>query len=164
LKELRAELFLTMRIERWVLKGKNTELARKAFTSHVRAYATHPSDEKHIFHVRNLHIGHLAKSFALREAPATITSHSSHLVKKKTISKGKDKKPRSVTSTRVSKGVREKDWNEEHDKGAESRMQAAVRAQGRLSKKKGVLMSYGGMDEFHVASGDVLERLTQGRI
>ena len=130
----------------------------------MRAYATHPSDEKHIFHVRHLHIGHLAKSFALREAPGAITSHSSRTVKSKPVSRGKDKKPRTATSTRVSRGVREKDWNEEYDKDAESRMREAVRAQGRLSKKKGVLMSYGGTDEFQVTSGDVLEKLTQGKV
>jgi len=130
----------------------------------MRAYATHPSDEKHIFHVRHLHIGHLAKSFALREAPGAITSHSSRSVKNKSVLKGKGKKSKHATSTRVSRGVRERDWNEEHDKVAESRMREAVRAQGRQSKKKGVLMSYGGMGEFQVASGDALEKLTQGRI
>ena len=130
----------------------------------MRAYATHPSDEKHIFHVRHLHIGHLAKSFALREAPGAITSHSSRPAKSKSVSRGRDKKNKAAASTRVSKGVREKDWNEEHDKDAESRMQKAVRAQGRLSKKKGVLMSYGGTNEFQVTSGDALEKLTQGRV
>lgn len=131
----------------------------------MRAYATHPSDEKHIFHVRHLHIGHLAKSFALREAPGVVTSRSSHPPKQKRTPNGKEKKKsKSTTSTRVSKGVREKDWNEEHDKDAEVRMKEAVRAQGRLSKKKGVLMSYGGMDEFQVASSNVLEKLSQGKI
>jgi len=76
---------------------------------------------------------------------------------------GKDKKFKPTTSTRVSKGVREKDWIEEHDNDAEVRMREAVRAQGRLSKKKGVLMSYGGMGEFQVASGDVVEKLAQGK-
>lgn len=47
-------------------------LARKAFWSTCRAYATHPAAEKHIFHVKRLHLGHLAKSFALREAPSNI--------------------------------------------------------------------------------------------
>jgi hypothetical protein len=51
---------------------QNASLARNAFLSHVRAYATHPSDEKQLFHVRNLHLGHLAKSFGLREAPGDI--------------------------------------------------------------------------------------------
>lgn len=40
--------------------------------SHIRAYATHPSNEKDLFHIRFLHLGHLAKSFALREAPAMV--------------------------------------------------------------------------------------------
>ncbi|EDQ86203.1 uncharacterized protein MONBRDRAFT_33876 [Monosiga brevicollis MX1] len=40
-----------------------------AFTAYVRAYATYPSAMKGIFHVKHLHLGHLAKSFALREAP-----------------------------------------------------------------------------------------------
>lgn len=126
----------------------------------MRAYATHPSDEKHIFHVRHLHIGHLAKSFALREAPKEITTNTSRSARNKTISKGKDKRPKLTASTRVSKGVREMDRNEEHDKDAESRMREAVRAQGRLSKKKGVLMSYGGAGEFQVAPGEVLEKLS----
>lgn len=62
----------------------------------------------------------------------------------------------------MSKGIREKDWNEEHDRDAEARMKEAVRAQGRLSKKKGILMSYGGTSEFQVANGDALETLAQG--
>jgi ATP-dependent RNA helicase DDX31/DBP7 len=51
-------------------------LARKAFWSTVRAYATHPSAEKHVFHVKKLHLGHLAKSFSLREAPSNIHEKS----------------------------------------------------------------------------------------
>lgn len=51
---------------------QNARLAKKAFSSHVRAYATHPSSEKQFFHVKNLHLGHLAKAFGLREAPAGI--------------------------------------------------------------------------------------------
>lgn len=38
----------------------------------MRAYATHPSNEKQFFHVKNLHLGHMAKAFGLREAPAGI--------------------------------------------------------------------------------------------
>jgi ATP-dependent RNA helicase DDX31/DBP7 len=51
-------------------------LARKAFWSTVRAYATHPSAEKHVFHVKKLHLGHLAKAFSLREAPSNIHEKS----------------------------------------------------------------------------------------
>lgn len=38
----------------------------------MRAYATHPSHLKHIFHVRSLHLGHVAHAFGLAEAPARI--------------------------------------------------------------------------------------------
>ncbi|PWN29709.1 DEAD-domain-containing protein [Jaminaea rosea] len=68
--------------ERWVLRTSTSSptsaatLARKAFLSHIRAYATHPSNEKDLFHVRFLHLGHLAKSFALREAPEVIKSNA----------------------------------------------------------------------------------------
>lgn len=77
--------------ERWVLRRKeNAELARRAFTSHMRAYATHPSNEKHIFHVRHLHIGHLAKAFALREAPKTITDGKNKMA---SVSKSRGSRP-----------------------------------------------------------------------
>ena len=45
------------------------ELARRAFLAHVRAYPTREKSVKHIFSARALHLGHVAKSFALREAP-----------------------------------------------------------------------------------------------
>ncbi|KAE8269917.1 hypothetical protein A4X09_0g2432 [Tilletia walkeri] len=63
--------------ERWVLASEDSAaLARKAYMSHIRAYATHPAAEKHIFHTRFLHLGHLAKAFALREAPTAIKKHA----------------------------------------------------------------------------------------
>lgn len=47
-------------------------IARGAFWAFVKSYATHPSSEKHVFHIKNLHLGHIAKSFGLREAPSDI--------------------------------------------------------------------------------------------
>jgi ATP-dependent RNA helicase DDX31/DBP7 len=129
--------------ERWVLRRKeNAELARRAFTSYMRAYATHPSNEKHIFHNRHLHTGHLAKAFALREAPNTITDR-----KNKISSVSKSRGSRSAT---------------QHDVGdAEQRMQDIVRAQGRLSKKGGRMVS-SGTSEFQIASGAALDSLIHG--
>ena len=43
--------------------------AADAFRSFVGAYATNPAHLRHIFHVRRLHLGHVAHSFALREPP-----------------------------------------------------------------------------------------------
>ncbi|OUM61445.1 hypothetical protein PIROE2DRAFT_24694, partial [Piromyces sp. E2] len=64
---------IQMKLERFVLSSPELVLsAKKAFSSFVRAYATHSSSEKHIFHIKKLHLGHLAKCFALREAPSNI--------------------------------------------------------------------------------------------
>ncbi|XP_077624603.1 ATP-dependent DNA helicase DDX31 [Crocuta crocuta] len=47
--------------------------AKKALQSFIRAYATYPRELKHIFHVRALHLGHVAKSFGLRDAPQNLS-------------------------------------------------------------------------------------------
>ena len=44
-------------------------LAADAFRSYVGAYATHPRHLRDIFHIKKLHLGHVAHSFALREQP-----------------------------------------------------------------------------------------------
>ncbi|KAI9754163.1 MAG: hypothetical protein M4579_004831 [Chaenotheca gracillima] len=57
-------------IERWALeKPQVLEQARRAFQSHVRAYATHVASERSIFNIKTLHLGHLAKAFGLRDRP-----------------------------------------------------------------------------------------------
>lgn len=59
-----------LNVERWLLEDTDKhDLALKAFISHVRAYATHLASEREIFNVKALHLGHLAKSFGLRESP-----------------------------------------------------------------------------------------------
>ena len=63
-----------MTLQRYFLLTKGLETAQKAFQSFVRAYTTHIATEKHIFHIKKLHLGHLAKSFCLREAPQQIQS------------------------------------------------------------------------------------------
>ncbi|XP_034351887.1 ATP-dependent DNA helicase DDX31 isoform X2 [Arvicanthis niloticus] len=47
--------------------------AKKALQSFIRAYATYPKELKSIFHVRALHLGHVAKSFGLRDAPRNLS-------------------------------------------------------------------------------------------
>ncbi|KAJ5558621.1 hypothetical protein N7535_008838 [Penicillium sp. DV-2018c] len=62
-----------MDVERWALGNPEyLEMARRAFQSHVRAYATHIASERSIFDIKELHLGHLAKSFALRDRPGKI--------------------------------------------------------------------------------------------
>ena len=67
--EVRATEF-QLDVERWVLSEQgNREMAKRAFQSHVRAYATHVASERKWFDIKELHLGHLAKAFGLREAP-----------------------------------------------------------------------------------------------
>jgi hypothetical protein len=47
----------------------------------VRAYATHSSDTKGIFKVQALHLGHAAKSFAMRESPAALRNYDDVIAK-----------------------------------------------------------------------------------
>lgn len=129
---------------------QNAEAARKAFRSHIRAYATHPSDEKHMFHVRHLHLGHLAKAFALREAPSTATGGSS-----KSKSKAMSSKASAAGRSRKTGGDDADNYNV-HD--AERRMEHVVRAQGRLTKKGGKMVR-SGTSEFQIAGGYDLEKL-----
>ncbi|KIN00337.1 hypothetical protein OIDMADRAFT_199727 [Oidiodendron maius Zn] len=60
-------------VERWALESpKYLEMARRGYQSHIRAYATHVAEERHIFNMQTLHLGHLAKAFALRDKPGSI--------------------------------------------------------------------------------------------
>lgn len=121
----------------------------------MRAYATHPSTEKHIFHVRHLHIGHLAKAFALRDAPKSVTGTGKTGSKKLVKAKGRNSGTQGLSKSRG------KDWEEAHSGEAEKRMQEIVRSQGRLSRKGGIMVS-SGTSEFQIATGAALEKLVQG--
>lgn len=62
-----------LEVERWALDSpKYLEMARRGFQSHIRAYATHVAKEREIFNMQELHLGHLAKAFALRDRPGSI--------------------------------------------------------------------------------------------
>ena len=123
----------------------------------MRAYATHPSDEKHIFHIRNLHLGHLAKAFALRDAPGVVSTKGSGAGSG---AKSSSRLPREHKKSRVSAGAlnRRAEHDVEYDTTAEKRMQEVVRRQGKLVKKGGLMMA-SGTDEFQIGSGYNLESL-----
>ncbi|KAL5601388.1 hypothetical protein BROUX41_002625 [Berkeleyomyces rouxiae] len=66
---------LQLHLEQRLLDPANKaqlDLGRHAFRSHVRAYATHVKEERVFFDISNLHLGHTAKSFGLRDAPSGI--------------------------------------------------------------------------------------------
>ncbi|KAK6233423.1 hypothetical protein QUC31_005829 [Theobroma cacao] len=64
---------LQKELESYILsEPKIKKLAKNAFCSWVRAYTAHRGDLKRIFMVKKLHLGHVAKSFALKEQPSLV--------------------------------------------------------------------------------------------
>lgn len=63
--------------------AKRLELARNGFKSHIRAYATHVKDERVHFDMTQLHLGHVAKSYGLREAPGGLGAGIERKAKRK---------------------------------------------------------------------------------
>lgn len=62
-----------LNVERFVLgDAKIKDMAKNAFQSHIRAYATHIASERKWFDIKELHLGHLAKSFGLRDPPGKV--------------------------------------------------------------------------------------------
>lgn len=62
-----------LNVERRILNDPSfKELSTRAFLSHIRSYTTHVSSEKKYFNIKFLHLGHLAKSFGLRERPKAV--------------------------------------------------------------------------------------------
>ncbi|KAK3847340.1 MAG: P-loop containing nucleoside triphosphate hydrolase protein, partial [Linnemannia gamsii] len=90
---------------------ENMAIARGAFWAFVKSYATHPSSEKHIFHIKNLHLGHIAKSFALREAPSDIPQ-----TKKKSGAGRRGGKGEEVDETRANRKSQKEREKEERAK------------------------------------------------
>lgn len=150
--------------ERWVLDdAQHAALARKAFSSFVRAYSTHPIEEKRFFHVKSIHLGHLAKAFALREAPNAVSA-----------AVAKPKKEKERKDKLSNKRKREEGEEDEPRKGGkettarnetERRMYEAVRKQGRQFKSGGALGAFSGNStgEFHVMDTSALEKMVNRR-
>ncbi|XLR16715.1 hypothetical protein HN51_037691 [Arachis hypogaea] len=72
-KQVKKSVFIDL--HPWVLclqKPKMKELARKGFCSWVRAYRAHRGDLKRVFMIKKLHLGHVAKSFVLKQQPSLV--------------------------------------------------------------------------------------------
>jgi ATP-dependent RNA helicase DDX31/DBP7 len=127
-------------VERWVLGNpKYLEQARRAFQSHVRAYATHVASERKIFDMQQLHLGHLAKAFALRDKPGSMRVPGLRPGKdesRKTSDTRKLSAAKKATTT--SKGTRVRDGLDvsavSDEQEARKRMQAKMRAMGGASE------------------------------
>ena len=65
---------LQMRTESAVTKSEELHhQACQAYVSFVRSYASYPREARQVFCFKDLHLGHCAKSFALRDPPSKIT-------------------------------------------------------------------------------------------
>lgn len=69
--------------QRLLADSQQLELARNGFKSHIRAYATHIKEERIHFDMTELHLGHMAKSFGLRDPPGGIGAGIDRKAKKK---------------------------------------------------------------------------------
>jgi ATP-dependent RNA helicase DDX31/DBP7 len=110
---------LQLSFERLVVGDEEmTKLAKHAFKSYVRAYATHGRASKAAFHVKLLHLGHVAKSFALREAPSKIKLLQQD---KQDFKQKRAKDSSRETDTREELRSQQRDRHNEFDDGATSR-------------------------------------------
>uniref|UniRef100_A0A8C8B5G9 ATP-dependent RNA helicase n=1 Tax=Otus sunia TaxID=257818 RepID=A0A8C8B5G9_9STRI len=76
---------LQTKFENYIHSSEGTvRWAKKALQSFLCAYTTYPRNLKHIFHIKSLHLGHVAKSFGLRDAPQNLTALPAAGSKKKT--------------------------------------------------------------------------------
>ncbi|KAK4786461.1 hypothetical protein SAY86_003150 [Trapa natans] len=83
-KKFHAKNFVTLDAHPWVLSLQNAlesfvsteaninKLAKNTYCSWIRAYTAHRGELKSIFMVKKLHLGHVAKSFALKEQPSLV--------------------------------------------------------------------------------------------
>ncbi|KAJ6444542.1 ATP-dependent RNA helicase DBP7 [Purpureocillium lavendulum] len=114
---------LQLHIEQRLLNDeKRLDLARNGFKSHIRAYATHVKDERIHFDITQLHLGHVAKSFGLREAPGGIGA-------------GIDRKAKRKGSKEATKSS---------DRGHEQR------PAGDVIKRKSMMLMSAAADEFNI--------------
>jgi ATP-dependent RNA helicase DDX31/DBP7 len=126
---------MQLHLEQRILNDtRQLELARNGFKSHIRAYATHIKDERQHFDITELHLGHTAKSFGLREPPGGIGAGIERKAKNK--NRGGRDKPAAAKGDGAARvdvdGV--PDQKSTHD----------------LFKRKSMMLMSAGADEFNI--------------
>lgn len=142
---------LQLAVERWALADpKRLEAARRAYQSHIRAYATHVADERVYFDIKSLHLGHLAKAFALRERPSGMKVPGL-----RTGAGREDKRPakvrggpkidgasRKVEKIQPKKGIQDLDLPLGADEEESAKMRKAVRAKEKFMRHAGMASEF----------------------
>lgn len=141
---------LQLAIERWALASPSRlEAARRAYQSHIRAYATHVADERKYFDIKSLHLGHLAKAFALRERPSGMKVPGL-----RTGAGRNDRTPAKIRGAAKPDGASSKgipaapkkavdlDLPESHDTEEAAKMRKAVRAREKFMRHAGMASEF----------------------
>jgi len=130
-----------LEVERWVLEvPQHLEMARRAFQSCVRAYATHVAAERAIFDMKSLHLGHLAKAFALRDKPGSINVPGLRQSKERTAKEHKAQR----RGTASDGGERRKASRNDHDVPMTDGQEAARRMRMKMKEHMA------GANEFNI--------------
>ncbi|KAI5293339.1 ATP-dependent RNA helicase dbp7, partial [Ascosphaera atra] len=139
-------------VERWALENnKVLEMARRAYQSHIRAYATHLAGERKYFNIKDLHLGHLAKSFALRDRPAKINVPGLRPGKEETQKEYKaDRKKAGKGASKGDGGGAKRKAAADDDDVAPAKSNDANEAARKMKAKLKQMMG-GGASEFNIA-------------
>ncbi|QPG94872.1 ATP-dependent RNA helicase dbp7 [Epichloe festucae Fl1] len=113
--------------QRLLADAKRLELARNGFKSHIRAYATHIREERVHFDITQLHLGHVAKSFGLRDPPGGIGAGIDRKANKKGGSKDRQSSSKEDDSANVDE-----------------------RKSANLVRKKSMMLMSSAADEFNI--------------
>jgi ATP-dependent RNA helicase DDX31/DBP7 len=134
-----------LEIERWMLDSpKMLEMGRRAYQSHIRAYATHVAAERSIFDMKQLHLGHLAKAFGLRDKPGSINVPGLRQNAGKVKS---ERQKAGAGKTNIGEGVSKRNADEmDVDGGGDNDAEEAR----KMMRRKAKMMS-AGASEFNLA-------------
>jgi len=151
--------------------GPLLEGARKAFSAFVRAYPAKEKAVRHIFNARALHLGHIARSLALKETPKMVSkvnnnSKNSHNIESKSNKArkgGEKRKSRSTFGDRHAAEMEGGEVDDEDDEEQErnlSLLSSAIGKEGSVaahaSKKFKSSSSSGG-----TGGGNVQKRMME---
>lgn len=126
------------------------DLKRQAvagFQAYCRAYATHAREVKYFFHVRNLHLGHVARAFVLGEKPAEWSQMIAELKAAKNAKEadeeGKDGKARETKKkVEIARAIAEGERQPYNDQKSELARRRRERGRGQESFKE-LAMEFG---------------------
>ncbi|KAL1987099.1 hypothetical protein VTN96DRAFT_4973 [Rasamsonia emersonii] len=143
-----------LEVERWALENPQAlELARRAYQSHIRAYATHVAAERSMFNIKELHLGHLAKAFALRDRPSKINVPGLRPGKEQTKKDFKaERKTAKATTSAAGKKRKKAASGGRADEDDDDDIPRAINSEDAASKMRAKMKELmGGVSEFNLA-------------